>query len=403
MKKIYLLIILFILLPINVKAASLEFTCPKVATTNTTINCTLKTTDSLKGIKLSISLPAEISSTNIETNWNNYYKKNTSGIVATPKNQDSFNANITFKISSQATLGTKYNIRLINIEASDNEHNLVSIDDISSEIKIVSDDNTLSNLTITNGSLSPKFNKNTTTYTATVSKDKTTVTATPSSSTAKVAGNIGEVKLNYGVNKLTITVTSELGTTKTYNLTITRPQPATTKPDTPKPTTPSNNNTTSNKTSTETTTTTQETPTKDKDASLKSLKIKNHYIDFNPKKYTYKLNVKNNETSLEITATPNSSKAKVEIEQPETLEIGKNSIIITVTAEDGTICKYELEVTREKEKTTTTEKVTTGKKEESNKKFSIFPSIPLSILILIILIILLILFIIIKRIFKKDE
>ena len=414
MKKILILIIL-LLVPIKVSAESIELICPSVTSQNANIDCQIKALNSLKGIKLSFSLPNEISTTKITTNWNNHYKANNKGIVVTRTGEDNLNTNITFKISEQAVLGTEYNIGLINIEASDNEHKLLNIEDIYTKVKILSDDNTLSNLTITNGSLSPKFNKNQTTYTSTVKNEKTQITATPSFSKAKVEGDIGEIKLNYGINKINITVTSELGTTKTYSITITRPMPdppkktedKNSKPNTQNNNTKKDNDTTSNNNTYTPSTNTQNTIQKSSDASLKEIKIKDHSIDFDPKKYSYKLKIKNNETDLSITAIPNNSKSHVEIDKPEILEVGQNSIIITVTAEDGTICKYELLVTRakkEKDKVFNNKTIdTTKEKIKSNKKISIFPSIPLAILIIISILVLLILFIIIKRIFKKDN
>lgn len=396
-KKILLLILLII--PLKVNAASLELTCPTIASSNSKIKCSIKTATSMKGLKILFSLPNVISTDEIETNWTSYYNGK-KGLVVTKNDQNDLNSNITFKISEQAVLGTEYNIGLINIEASDNEHKIINIDNVYSKVKIVSDDNNLSNLTITNGSLSPKFNKNKTTYTATVNSEKTTVTAIPASSTAKVAGNIGEIKLNYGINKLNITVTSELGTTRTYTITITRPLPITAN-------TTNNNKTNNNGSSNNNTTTSNNNKTdssKETNASLNNLKVKGHYIEFSPNKFNYKLKVKNSITSIDITAIPTNSKAKVEIEKPDTLEVGENNITITVTTEGGTICKYQLVVIREKEKNTTSNNNTKTTKEniKSNKKLSIFPSIPLSITIIVILLFLLISFIVIKRIFKEN-
>ena len=409
-----ILLLLLILIPIKVNAASLELICPATTKPDSEINCNISTSDSLKGLKILFSLPNEITTTKVTTNWKNYYK-GTKGLVVTKNISDDFSSDITLKVSEQASLGTEYNIGLIGIEASDNEHHIITIDDVFTKVKILSDDNTLSNISITNGSLSPKFDKNITSYTATVKKEKTTVTATPSFSKAKVEGDTGEIILNYGVNKLNITVTSELGTSKTYSITITRPMPIPEKPNSNnnnKPNSQNNNDKNDNKTSSNsnnntnapsTSTNTPTTAQKSNDASLKDIKIKDHKIEFNPKKYSYKIKVKNSETTIDITSTPNNSKAKVEIDKPETLEVGDNSIIITITAEDGTICKYEIIVTREKEKTKTKNIDTTEETIKSNKKISIFPSIPLAILILIIILIILILFIIMKRIFKKDE
>ena len=407
MKKIKLLIVLLLLIPIQVKAATLELICPSVASPNSKIDCNIKTQDPLKGIKLNISLPTEISINKIDTNWTSYYKSN-KGLVVTNNNNGENISKISLIISEQATVGAEYQIGLINIEASDNEHRLINTDNIYAKVKILSNDNTLSNLTISNGSLSPKFNKNITTYKATINSDKTTILATPSHNTSKLKGSIGNINLNYGINNLTITVTSEIGTIKTYSIIITRPFPTVIDPA--KNTTNNSNNSNSTKSNnynkkkniiTKKQDTSKIVIPKSSDASLKELKVKGYEIDFKPNKFNYKLKVKNNITTLNIIATPNNNKSKVEITKPDILEVGKNIITITVTSENGTICKYLIEVIRDKEKTKKQETPTTGEIIKSNKEVPIFPSIPLAILILIILLILLILYITIKRIFKK--
>ena len=407
MKIIKKVLLLLLLIPLNVKAASLELLCPTTTSPNTTIDCQIKTQDSLKGIKLNLSLPNEITTNKIETNWNSYYK-DTKGLVVTNNNTGENISKISLKISNQATVGTEYQIGLINIEASDNEHKLINIDNIYTKIKILSNDNTLSNLTISNGSLSPIFNKNTTSYKATVNSDKTTITATPTHPNSIIKGSIGDIKLNYGINNLIITVTSEIGTTKTYSITITRPFPTENTIEKPTTSTNSNNNTKSNNYNKKKNKTTEQDTSKivipkSSDASLKELKVKGYEIDFNPNKFNYKLKVKNNVNNIDIIATPNNSKSKVEINKPDILEIGENIITITVTSEDGTTCKYLIEVIRNQEKTKKQKTPTTGEIIKSNKEVPIFPSIPLAILILIILLLLLILFIIIKRIFKKEK
>ena len=52
--------------------------------------------------------------------------------------------------------------------------------------------------------------------------DKINVTVTKKDDKSTVTGNIGENKLSYGLNKLSINVTSESGSKNTYHLNITR-------------------------------------------------------------------------------------------------------------------------------------------------------------------------------------
>ena len=439
MRRIKLILIMLIaLFPIKIKAASIELSCPTNITSATDIKCDITTQDNFKALKLNFSLPSEITISKIETDWKVYYK-GSDGIVVGNNNSGQEIASITLDISEEALFSTNYKIELTNIEASDNEHKLINIANASQNIRILSGDNTLSSLTITNGSLSPRFSKTTTDYSATVSKEKTVITATASSKAATIQGNIGEVKLNYGINRIIINVISELGTTKSYTIEITRPFPnqnnssgnnTTNKNETNNKgnnttnnstsSTNQNNNQTNNSNNTSGNNSsnngsgtnngngnnnTSDTATEAaKDTSLKELKIKDNYIDFNPNKFSYKVNVKNNVTSLDITAIPNSDKAKVEIDQPDVLEVGKNIVTITITKEDGTTCKYEVIVNREKEKTTNEkDSLTTGENKKTNKELSFLPSVPVIIATIIIIGAALILFIVKRRIFNKDN
>jgi formylglycine-generating enzyme required for sulfatase activity len=84
----------------------------------------------------------------------------------------------------------------------------------------------LSNLTVSEGSLTPIFASGTTSYSVNVPNSTTsiTVTGTTADSNATLGGDNGVAKtLNVGVNTITITVTAQDGTTsKNYVVTVTR-------------------------------------------------------------------------------------------------------------------------------------------------------------------------------------
>ena len=86
-----------------------------------------------------------------------------------------------------------------------------------------SDNANLKSLSLSKGTLSPKFSASKTSYTATVSKSVTEVKiyATAQDSGAKVAIS-GESALKEGKNTRTVTVTAPSGAQKTYTITITR-------------------------------------------------------------------------------------------------------------------------------------------------------------------------------------
>lgn len=86
-----------------------------------------------------------------------------------------------------------------------------------------SDNANLASLKISGATLSPKFNSNTTSYTATVpfGTDKVTITAGVADAGATLVG-AGTINLKVGDNKRTITVTAASGAKKSYNLVIKR-------------------------------------------------------------------------------------------------------------------------------------------------------------------------------------
>lgn len=89
---------------------------------------------------------------------------------------------------------------------------------------------------------------------------------------------------------------------------------------------------------------------KSSEASLKELLVAEGEIspEFSSNVTEYKLNVPNEITTLNITATPTDNKAKVTIEGNENFVVGENKVIIKVIAEDGTTKEYFINVTRKR-------------------------------------------------------
>lgn len=81
----------------------------------------------------------------------------------------------------------------------------------------------LQNITLSSGSITPAFNAGTTFYTASVPNGVSSVEigASTASSYASVAGT-GYYDLNVGANTFNLTVTTQIGTTKTYTVTVNR-------------------------------------------------------------------------------------------------------------------------------------------------------------------------------------
>ena len=176
-------------------------------------------------------------------------------------------------------------------------------------------DTTLKGISISTGTLTPTFSSSKTSYTVNVSKDidKITIKAIKNDDTQKVEGEVSDKELDYGENKITLKVISEDGKTSSYTVTVKRAEG------------------------------------RNKSAYLKALKLDEGKITFNKKKLEYDVRVLYEVTSLKITATPEATKAKVEIDGNTNLEVGKNKVTIKVTSELGEEKTYILHVTRLKQ------------------------------------------------------
>lgn len=196
-----------------------------------------------------------------------------------------------------------------------------------------SDNKNLSSLTIDKVELSPKFDKNTTEYTATVEDDVTElkINAKAEDSKAKVSID-GNTNLADGENVIKIKVTAENDTTRTYFITVTKGEKA--------GTTNKNNET----------------------LQLSELKIDrvNFEETFKPDQYTYELSLNSYVKNLDITAIPNQEDAKVEITGNEEFKTGKNMVTILLTSADGKqTATYQIEVTVPEEAVEKTKEMST--------------------------------------------
>jgi hypothetical protein len=81
---------------------------------------------------------------------------------------------------------------------------------------------------------------------------------------------------------------------------------------------------------------------------LKALTSTTVSIPFEKNTLTYLLNVANEVTAIELTATPDDPKSTVEITGNTDLETGSNTVLVKVTAENGAVKTYTLTVNRAK-------------------------------------------------------
>ena len=175
----------------------------------------------------------------------------------------------------------------------------------------------LTNLTISAGTLDPSFDTDIPSYNVSVdnSKSQVTIIGYPEdpNATVTISGDTGGglVNLSTGDNNITVTVTAEDGTTtKNYTIKVNRELSS--------------------------------------DATLKELIPSSGTLDpvFAAGTPSYDLSVSNEIETVTFTATPTSDAASVTITGNTNLSVGDNTATITVTAEDGTVNAYTVNITR---------------------------------------------------------
>jgi len=210
----------------------------------------------------------------------------------------------------------------------------------------LSSDATLSNLTISQGTLTPEFNAENANYTDSVTNNITSCTVTPtvnqSNATVTVNGTgvtsgspSGAISLNVGANTITVVVTAQDGETKdTYTVTVTRAAPTTTTTTAPPVILLSSNDLLT-------------------DLSVSAGTLTPHFI---PTAYAYADSVAYSVSSVTVTPTVNQPSATVTVNGTAvtsgtasgaiSLKVGANPISVVVTAQDGSTLTYTLTVTR---------------------------------------------------------
>lgn len=174
------------------------------------------------------------------------------------------------------------------------------------------DDNTsLKGITLSSGTLSPVFSADTLEYKVSVDTNVEKMSIDVSKEdNQKVSGLVKDAKLAFGDNTFSIKVTSESGKSKTYKIVVNRADNR------------SNN------------------------ALLGSITIDNGKLNFDKNVFMYDVRVLNEVSTINVVATPEDSKAKVEVDSPKSLKEGDNKVVIKVTAENGVTQEYSINVKR---------------------------------------------------------
>ncbi len=220
------------------------------------------------------------------------------------------------KESINGDIGTRtleYGLNVFNIEVTSesNDKKIYTIRATRKDNR--SSDNTLKELKLSDGII--QFKKDITNYDIDVKNevDKITVIATLNDSKAKFKEDYSkkEIELMEGINKISITVIAENKEERTYTINITRKL--------------SSNNT------------------------LKEIAINNEKLTLSKNEFLYYYTVSNDVETVNIKALATDSNAKVEIDEPSTLQVGENEIVISVTAPNGDVVRYTIVVTREQQ------------------------------------------------------
>ena len=204
----------------------------------------------------------------------------------------------------------------------------------------------LKSLVVENFDIIPNFSSDVTEYTLDVTSEvnELTIKAEPEDSKATVTIK-GEKELKDGENTIIISVDAEDGTTKLYEIKVTK---------------------------------------KEETAfGLISLKIKDANIEFKPDVYNYSINVKSDVDILEIQAVASEEDAIVEVTGNEELKEGENIITIIVSSKDGKKkATYQIKATKEAVK-----EEKTPRNVQSNSKIYIYAGIGAVALIALIIVI----------------
>lgn len=253
----------------------------------------------------------------VEFNGNNFvaYDNN----LSNPINSSKTIFTVTFKVKNVA-VGTNIKVSYTNVTATDGNAD-ISVGTVSFQKTVaapLSGENALASLNVSNATISPAFNANTTSYTASVpfSVSKLNVTATAKDSGATVTINSPTLTPG-GRTNVTVTVKAANGATKTYTIAVTRESD-------PNYVASGNN-------------------------KLSGIKVEGFLISpvFNSDVTEYIVWAPYETTSVSVSGTPADSKASVSVEGGDNLAAGQdNPVKVICTAENGDKKTYTVIVKR---------------------------------------------------------
>ena len=311
-KVIILIIILMIIIPLNTKASSVSVTldCPTSVTANTEVTCTVSASPSgsnLAGIQFNYSFTnATYKSFTVGNGWSTY--SNSANGVSLGINEVSGSVNVgTLKVGVGTSAAT---ISLTNVQGTNNNYDTLNGSNVTKTINIKSNNNNLSSLSITGGTLNPSFNAGTTSYNVSTESGSVTVSGTTEDNNATIIEGLGNHNLNYGNNTINVTVKSETGQTKTYTIVVNR------------------------------------VDNRSENTNLKTLTVDNGSLSPSFNKDTTSYTVSTESASIKVSGTTEDGKSTINGVGTHNLNYGNNTINIEVTSEKGTKKTYTIVANR---------------------------------------------------------
>lgn len=318
-KAIYILsVILLTILPLKINAfsGSITINCPKnIIGAGERMTCTMMI-NPVDGLIYGASTQISVGNKNLKiitSTLNDEFKYgscdgNVCDAYDLPKKGNIALGTVTIEASSAVNTTTALvltNSRITMIEecgTSNCKKEEINVPNSQVNIRIASNNNELNDLQVDGTSILNNL-------TFSTDKDSATIAASAKDQHAKVTGT-GHVKVNYGENKFNVNVTAENGSVKTYTITIIR-----------------NDNRSS-------------------DNNLKELKVSKGKINFRENTTTYNVEVDTDVESINIEGIVKDSKSSVTGTGNKSLKLGNNRFHINVTAENGSIKTYTINVNR---------------------------------------------------------
>lgn len=208
------------MIPFSVRAGSVSvsLSCPASANVGSEVSCNVNVSSdvALNGLSANYSLSGASYVSFTPQNGFTSYSASASGVAIgnTFGKSGSYTVGVLkVKVNSAAV------IQLTKIDASDTEYLDYNPAGQSRSIRINSSNNNLGGLSLSNGSLSPKFSANTTNYSVIVDADSVVINATKAEESQTISG-AGSKNLNYGSNAVLVKVQAQNGTVKTYTINV---------------------------------------------------------------------------------------------------------------------------------------------------------------------------------------